>query len=118
MGTSKARPTLTTRIITPDPLGLVDFLRRVFDAEGKENGDAPVEMRFSDSLVMVSDGGGVHPPSSAFLMVYVDDTDATFARAIEAGATSEEDPVDEPWGARCATVRDGWNNRWQISTRP
>jgi uncharacterized glyoxalase superfamily protein PhnB len=123
MGTSKTRPTVTTRIITPDPSGLVNFLRQVFDVdvdvEGEDAGDgSPVELRFGDSLVMISDGGGVHPISPAFLMVYVDDTDDVYARAKKAGATSEEEPEDMPWGARCALVRDGWGNAWQISTRP
>jgi PhnB protein len=122
MGTSESwhrpagRPTVTTRIITGDPVGLVDFLRQVFRAEGEAEGDAPTQMRFGDSFIMISDGGGVHPASPAFLMVYVDDVDAVFARAVAAGAKVEEEPADMPWGARCAIVRDGWGNAWQIST--
>ena len=110
------RPTVTTRIITDDPVGLVDFLGQVFGVEGEALGDRPIELYFGDSLVMVSDGGGVHSPAAAFVMVYVDDADAVYARAVAAGATATEEPTDMPWGDRRATVRDGWGNTWQIAT--
>jgi PhnB protein len=112
----EGRPTVTPRIITGDPVGLVDFLRRVFGAQGEIDGDRPAELRFGDSLVMVSDGGGVHDDAPAFLSVYVDDVDAVFDRAVAAGAKPREDPADMPWGDRRATLRDGWGNTWQIAT--
>ncbi|MFI6599315.1 VOC family protein [Nonomuraea sp. NPDC050536] len=117
MGTSESwhRPTVTPRIITGDPAGLVGFLQQVFGAQGEIEGDRPVEMRLGDSLVMVSDGGGVHAEAPAFLMVYVDDTDTVFARAVAAGASAEEEPADMPWGDRRATVLDKWGNKWQIA---
>jgi len=52
------------------------------------------------------------------LYVYVDDTDATYARAIAFGATSLEDPRDTPYGDRRAMVRDPCDNLWQIATPP
>jgi uncharacterized glyoxalase superfamily protein PhnB len=107
---------VTPRIITRDPRGLVEFVREVFGAEGEIEGDRPVELRFGDSIVMVSDGGGVWDAWPAFLSVYVDDADAVFARAVAAGATAEEEPADMPWGDRRATVLDRWDNRWQIAT--
>ncbi|MFF3666998.1 VOC family protein [Microtetraspora malaysiensis] len=118
MGTSESwqRPTVTPRIITGDPAGLVGFLKEVFGAQGEIEGERPVEMRFGDSLVMVSDGGGVHADTPAFLIVYVDDTDAAFARAVAAGAAVQDKPDDMPWGDRRATVRDKWGNTWQIAT--
>lgn len=122
MGTSQSwarpqeRPTVTPRIITRDPAGLAGFIRQVFGAQGEVEGDRPAEMRFGDSLVMVSDGGGVHAAAPAFLMVYVDDADSVFAVAVAAGAAATENPADMPWGDRRATVRDGWGNTWQIAT--
>jgi uncharacterized glyoxalase superfamily protein PhnB len=53
----------------------------------------------------------------AFLYVYVDDADATYRRAVAAGARSLEEPVDMPYGDRRAMVEDGWGNTWQIATR-
>ncbi|HSF14553.1 MAG TPA: VOC family protein [Vicinamibacteria bacterium] len=51
----------------------------------------------------------------AFLYVYVDDADGTYERAIQAGATSLEEPSDVPYGDRRAMVRDAWGNTWQIA---
>jgi uncharacterized glyoxalase superfamily protein PhnB len=68
-------------------------------------------------MLMVSDGGGLRDPSSAFLYVYVPDVEATFRAAIDAGATSIEAPLDTPYGDRRATVRDPFGNTWQIATR-
>jgi uncharacterized glyoxalase superfamily protein PhnB len=110
------RPAVIPRIITKDPDGLVDFVRRVFGAEGEFQQGRPTELRLGDSLVMISDGGGVREPASAFLHVYVDDADAVFQRAITSGASQVEQPADQPWGERCAMVRDSWGNTWQLAT--
>ena len=47
---------------------------------------------------------------------YVPDCDATYKRALEAGATSITEPVDQPYGERSATVRDSAGNFWYIAT--
>lgn len=99
-------PAVVPRIVTTDVAGLVPFLRSVFGAEGKVLPDRPAEMRISDAIIMVSDGGGVRQSSSAFLYVYVKDTDATYQRAIDAGARRIEPPTDMPYGDRRATVQD------------
>jgi uncharacterized glyoxalase superfamily protein PhnB len=110
-------PTVTPRIFTPDVAGLVAFLKSVFGGEGEVRADMPTEIRIGDSIVMVSDGGGVRDAMPAFLYVYVADTDATFERAIAAGAEAIEGPSNMPYGDRRATVRDRWGNIWQIATR-
>jgi PhnB protein len=51
----------------------------------------------------------------AFLYVYVDDADEAFQRAIAAGATLLEEPLDTPYGDRRAMVRDGFGNIYQIA---
>jgi hypothetical protein len=43
---------------------------------------------------------------SAFLYVYVDDTDSTYKRALAADAISLEEPVDMPYGDRRPMVRE------------
>jgi PhnB protein len=52
---------------------------------------------------------------SSFL--YLEDTDAAYRRALEAGATVIEEPSDMFYGDRRATVRDPFGNIWQIATR-
>jgi uncharacterized glyoxalase superfamily protein PhnB len=108
--------TVTPRITVPDPEGLVTFIRQVFSGQGEFRPGRPAEIRIGDSVVMISDGGGLREPSPAFLYVYVEDTDATYSRAISANAVSIEKPADMPYGDRRATVKDPWGNTWQIAT--
>ncbi len=76
----------------------------------------PAELRIGDSLVMVS-GAGERDLFPAFLYVYVDDADATFERAVAAGASTIEAPLDTPYGDHRAMVRDEWGNVYQIAHR-
>ena len=108
--------TVTPRIMTRDVAGLVRFIKTVFAAGGDDRDDAPVEMHIGDSIVMVSDGGGVREAAPAFLYVYVKNADKTYSRAIAAGASVIEQPIDTPYGDRRATVKDAWGNTWQIAT--
>jgi uncharacterized glyoxalase superfamily protein PhnB len=48
---------------------------------------------------------------------YVADTDATYQRALNAGARSLEEPFDTPYGDRRCMVEDKWGNTWQIATQ-
>jgi uncharacterized glyoxalase superfamily protein PhnB len=45
----------------------------------------------------------------------VDDVDAGFARAIEAGATSRMEPADTFWGDRYGVVVDPFGHRWSFA---
>jgi uncharacterized glyoxalase superfamily protein PhnB len=54
-------------------------------------------------------------PAAAFLYVYVDDADAAYERALAAGATTIEAPLDTPYGDRRAMVRDPFGNTYQIA---
>jgi uncharacterized glyoxalase superfamily protein PhnB len=110
-------PTVTPRLITPEVGQVVGFLKSVFDAAGEMRIGAPAEMRIGDSMIMVSDGGGVRDPLPTFLHVYVENTDRTFRRAIAAlpGPWQSRRPRTCPTATR-ATVRDPWGNIWQIAT--
>ena len=110
-------PAVVPRLVTSDVEGVVAFLRSTFGAEGDVSPGRPAEMRIHDAIVMVSDGGGLRQSSSSFLYVYVQDTDATYRRALEAGAREIEAPADMPYGDRRATVQDVWGNTWQVATR-
>jgi PhnB protein len=106
---------LTPRIVTDDAAGLVAFLRQVFGATGEVQPERPTVLRVGDSPVMIS-GTGPRPATAAFLYVYVEDADATCARAVELGARSLEAPGDTPYGDRRGMVEDRWGNVWQIAT--
>lgn len=109
--------TVTSRIIVRDPANLVDFLRGVFDAKGELHPGRPAEIRIGDSIILVSDGDDLRELATAFLYVYVEDADATYAEALAADAVSLEAPADMPYGDRRAMVKDPWGNTWQIATR-
>jgi uncharacterized glyoxalase superfamily protein PhnB len=107
--------TVTPRIVVQGVARLVEFLKQAFDASGELKTDRPSIMKIGDSLVMVS-GVGPRAEMPAFLYVYVDDADATYQRALEAGAVSLEAPADMPYGDRRGMVEDPCGNIWQIAT--
>jgi uncharacterized glyoxalase superfamily protein PhnB len=106
---------VTPRLVAHDPAALVGFLRAAFGADGEFADDRPAMMRIGDSNIMVS-GAGPRGAKSGFLYVYVDDVDATYTRALAAGAVSVEAPIDLPYGDRRAMVTDPCGNDWQIAT--
>ena len=106
---------VTPRLVVDDPAKLVRFIKSTFAADGEYAADAPSQMRIGDSIVMVS-GAGPRQSKPGFLYVYVDDVDATYRLALEAGAESIEDPRDVPYGDRRAMIKDPCGNDWQIAT--
>ncbi len=107
--------TVTPRIVVQGARQLVEFLALVFKASGVFSEDRPSVVWFGESAVMVSEAG-IRRPLPAFLYVYVDDTDATYQRAIDAGARTIEAPFETPYGDRRCMVEDAWGNTWQIAT--
>jgi uncharacterized glyoxalase superfamily protein PhnB len=114
--------TVTPYLRVPEA-GLVDFLARVFDAQetmsGRGGGGGMHrEVRIGDSMVMIGEGGGggVMPIRPMAFHVFVKDADATFRRAIAAGATSIGEPADRSYGERSGFVADRFGNHWYIST--
>lgn len=108
--------TVTPRLIVDGAEKLVEFVKNVFGATGQYRAHAPAELRIGDSTVMISDAG-VRDSMTACLYVYVENADATWQRAIDAGAESMESPLNTPYGDRRGMVKDPWGNTWQIATR-
>jgi uncharacterized glyoxalase superfamily protein PhnB len=109
-------PTVIPTMFVDNVGGAVAFLKLVFRAHGEVRTGAPTEMWIGDSLIMVSDGGGVRQARPVFLYVYVENADEAYQRALEAGALAIEKPADMPYGDRRAMVQDPWGNIWQIAT--
>ena len=117
--------TVTPYIRVAGP-GLVDFLAQVFGAQetfsGRGGGGGMHrEVRVVDSMIMVGEGeaaggGGVMPIRPMAFHVFVKDVDATFTRALAAGATSLGEPADRPYGERSGFVADPFGNHWYIAT--
>ena len=114
--------TVTPYLIVEGAAGLLEFVKSAFGAEERFRMPAPndtighAEVKIGDSIVMVADAGEEWPAMPAFIYLYVDDCDATYQRALDAGATSVKEPEDQFYGDRNATVRDSVGNRWGIAT--
>ena len=106
---------VTPRLVVEDAAKLVQFLRDAFGATGEYRTDVPTQMHIGDSIVMVS-RVGARESMRSFLYLYVDDADATYKRALKAGAISIEAPLDTPYGDRRAMITDPCGNAWQIAT--
>jgi len=89
-------------------------LRRFPDAEGKV---VHAEVRIDDTVVMIADGGGDWPPIASNVHVYVPDVDATYERALEAGAIAIQKPVMKEDEDKRGGVKDAGGTSWWIATR-
>src|SRR5262245_8139205 len=114
--------TVTPYIRVGEP-GLADFLAQAFDAQetfsGRGGGGGMHrEVRIGDSMVMIGEGeaGPAMPIRPMAFHIFVKDADATFKRAIAAGATSLGEPADRHYGERAGFVRDPFGNQWFIAT--
>jgi uncharacterized glyoxalase superfamily protein PhnB len=109
--------TATPYLAVPDAKKQIEFMQQVFGAEEKlrlPNTDGSVghaELKIGDSVIMTGDAGELRP----MLYVYVDDVDAVFRRALEAGASSLREPADQFYGDRSAQVKDPLGNVWFIA---
>jgi uncharacterized glyoxalase superfamily protein PhnB len=128
MSATLAAPTIRQGFTTVTPYfwvpdrGLADFLVRVFDATETSAAENPGhgthrELRIGNSMVMIGESGeqGSGPARPISLHVFVEDADAVFARALEAGATSLGAPADRPYGERSGFVSDPYGNHWYIA---
>lgn len=117
--------TVTPYLVVEDAPALIEFAARVFGAEERHRtlgsgGAIHAEVRIGDSMLMI--GGGSEgrrlerPAMPTALHVYVEDTDAVYQQALEAGASSIGAPVDQQYGERSAGVKDPSGNVWYIAT--
>ena len=93
---------------------------RMQDGKGRI---AHAEVVLGDSVIMMADE---HPEIEAFstehykgspvsLMLYVENCDATYKQALEAGATSLREPADQEYGDRMSGVLDPFGYKWWIA---
>ncbi|HKQ60477.1 MAG TPA: VOC family protein [Candidatus Polarisedimenticolaceae bacterium] len=103
---------------------VLDFLEQAFDAKQLRRHDKPdgsilhAEVKIDDSVIMIGDAGPVWPAFPSWMHVYVDDVDATYRRALEAGGTSIQQPERRQGDPdRRGGVRDPGGNTWWIATQ-
>ena len=120
---------LTPHIAIADKRGAeaINFYRQAFGATERMRVPADDGVRLMHahltvngaSLMLHDDfpeysGSAMSAPTGTTLHLHVDDTDAWFARAIAAGASSTLDPHDAFWGDRYAQVKDPFGHLWSI----
>jgi len=82
------------------------------------------EINIGDSCIMMADESSAYDAYSPehyggapmSLMIYVDDCDAIYKRALDAGAKSLREPADQFYGDRMAGVADPFGFHWFIGT--
>ena len=108
----------------------IDFYKNVSGAEeimrlaDDEGRVGHAELKIGDGLVMLSDAmpqyGRPAPRAGAEngfgMHLYVEDVDAVFRKAIEAGAKPLHEPSNEFYGDRAGRFEDPFGHRWMIST--
>lgn len=120
---------VTPYIIVDDAKAALDFYKKAFGATEvmrMEMGDriGHAEIRIGNSHVMLSDewpemgklGPKARGGATSSLMIYLEDVDAAFKRAIDAGATEERAVEDQFWGDRMGGVTDPFGHSWMLAT--
>lgn len=118
----KGYRTVTPMLNQADSAALIAFAKKAFGAKVLSKMAGPggkimhAEIQIGDSMIMTSDAM-MEPARISSLMLYVENVDKTFAKAVKAGATVRAEPKDEFWGDRFARVTDPQGNLWAIATR-
>ena len=115
----KAYHTVTPYLIVPDVPRLLQFLVEAFGASERvrlPRADGSVmhaEVAIGDSIVMMGEPTDKIGPMPASIFLRVDDADAAYQRALQAGGASVSEPTDQPHaGERYGGVKDPCGNLW------
>jgi len=123
--------TVTPYLIVDGAFAALEFYKRVFNAVERVRMGSPegkvmhAEISVGTSVVMLADefpqmnalGPMSVGGSPALMLIYVEDVDDAFQRAVEAGAIVERPVQNQFYGDRSGTLRDPFGHRWTIATR-
>ena len=121
---------VTPYLAVDDASAAIEFYTRAFGARERVRMPAPegkiahAELEIGDSLVMLSDPfphAQARPPkelggTSSGVFLYVEDVDAAFEQAVDAGATVTMPLEDMFWGDRFGSVTDPFGHHWSLAT--
>src|SRR5262245_26274010 len=124
--------TVTPHLIQRDTKRALEFYKKAFGAETRMAMPMPdgkimhAEMKIGDSIVFMADEMPAMAPDSkspqtagcttATTILYVQDVDAVFKKAIDAGAKAIMPPSDMFWGDRFGKLTDPFSHQWGIAT--
>ena len=125
--TAKVKPipdgfhSITPYLIVEGAAKIIDFMQKAFDAklqhDATKRPDGSImhaTLKIGDSMVMISDASEHAKATNTMLYLYVPDVDATYQKALKAGATSVMEPADQFYGDRSGGVKDVAGNQWWL----
>ena len=122
--------TLNPHIVCADCAGAIEFYKTAFGATEEMRLPAPngklmhAAMRFGDSMLLLMDetpewgakGPTLIGGTPVTIHMIVDDVDAVFARAVDAGAKVVMPVADQFWGDRYGVLEDPFGHSWSLAT--
>lgn len=116
--------TVTPWLISRDSSELIRFLEAAFGADeiagsrmyNPDGSIAHVEVKIGSSIVMLFDSYDGWPQTPGFFRLHLEDADASYQRAMRAGATSVTEVTELFWGDRVGRVRDPFGNIWWLQS--
>lgn len=114
--------TITPYLIVKRAAEFIEFTKQAFAAQEKERFPTPdgkvmhAGVKIGDSIMMLSDSSAEFEPTRSSIHLYVDDVDATYKHALQAGGESLREPGDQFYGDRSAGIEDGFGNQWWLAT--
>ena len=120
---AKGYPVLSSVTVLGDCAQAIEWYKKVLGAKQRLRLDMPggkvahCELGFGDAVLMM---GSPMPPQfpskSACLSIYVRNCDATYNKALSAGARALQEPTDQFYGDRNARFEDPFGNEWSVMT--
>jgi PhnB protein len=121
--------TVTPYLIVTGASAAIEFYKKAFAATevmrfAHDGKIAHAELQVGDSRIMLADEHpemGYRSPQSlggsgTGIMLYVDDVDSVFGRALDAGARSQQPVKDQFYGDRSGALIDPFGHLWTIAT--
>jgi PhnB protein len=119
----KGYHTVTPFLVVDGAKKVLDFLIKAFDAKAMTvmPGDKPdrvghAEVKIGDSIIMMGDAMADQKAAPTMLYLYVEDADAMFKRAKNAGGTVVKEMENQFYGDRCGCLKDPAGNLWWVAT--
>lgn len=118
----EGKQTVNPYPVVTDGEAFLEFLTNVLGGERRLRADTPegrvmhCEVLVGDTLIEFGEGNDRYPPAPMAFHLYVENADAVYQRAIDAGAESLHPMTDQPYGDREGSVRDRCGNHWYIAT--
>jgi len=114
--------TVTPYLVVDNAAKLIDFIKKAYDGKVSfiSNRDDKKIMHamvtIGTSTIMIADTMEGTPAKTGMLYLYLENADDVFKKAIDAKATSVQEPRTEFYGDRAGAVKDEWGNVWWIAT--